>query len=107
LLVDPSPEAVSFLAVIEDILVSSCGWTAQSDDVFGFAVTTPKGYEARMKWGVSGIGILFSPDKAADFGPPAKALADALTVEGVKAKAETNATAKPKALYVLVGQKPN
>src|ERR1700730_3144 len=55
LLVNPSPEAVSLLAVIEDILVSSCGWKAQSDNVFGFAITTPKGYQARMQWGVSGI----------------------------------------------------
>jgi hypothetical protein len=107
LLVDPSPEAVSFLAVIEDILVSSCGWSPHSDNVFGFAVTSPKGYQARILWGVSGVVLLSSPDRASDFGPPAKAVADALTAEGVKARAETNNTAGKKNLYVIVGQKPN
>jgi hypothetical protein len=73
---------------------------------FGFAITTPKGFQARMQWGVSRIVILFSPNKASNFGPPAKALADALAAGGVIAKSEVNATADKKALHILVGQKP-
>jgi hypothetical protein len=105
-LVNPTPEAVSFLAVIEEILVSSCGWSEQSDDVFGFVIPTPKGHKVRMQWGMSGIGVYFSPERTSDLGPPAKALADAFTAEGVSAGAATNPTANTKAIYILVGQKP-
>jgi hypothetical protein len=103
-LVNPDPEAVRLLGVIDDILVSSCDWTPQSDDVFGFAIPLPRG-TARVIWAVTGISVLFSPQYP-ELERPAKALADGLLAVGIKAKVEANNTATKNAVYLVVGQKP-
>ncbi len=105
-LVNQDPEAIDFLNVIEELL-DSCGWSAQSDDVFGFAVTTRKGNKVRTILGERGVICAFSPDKIPEFGPAVKNLASALASEGIDVETGTNTTlGNPNAIYIIVGKKP-
>lgn len=106
LLVNPDPESIHLLGVLEDILVSSCAWNLQKDDVFGFAVPTPKGNSVRMVWGAIGVHVLFSSEMNSTLGQTGRELANALAAEGITAQAGINATAEKNALYILIGQKP-
>lgn len=109
LALDPDPESIHLLGVIEDLLIS-CGWIEQAlpkNGPFGFAIPTPKGHQARVGEYASGIIIEFSPESTSCFKNAAVGVAKALDAEGIKAIAATNPKViNPSAIHVLIGKKP-
>lgn len=100
--VNPDPEAINFLQVIESLLTSS-GWVKTPPQIGDIQVG-----DAGTAY-FSGVFLDVSPDEIEELRPIIRAVADALTAEGISTTPRTNvqlAGKKARTINIGIGRKP-